>query len=152
VVGTTIANLMGAPLALSALVSTLAGNLTLLGSVANIIVLERAKERTEFFEYARIGLPVTIASTLCAARILWFQGNAARPPHPWFSGLETPALRSQESIGSPGTKRPIRAVSQSQTIFPPVFGRSERAFPADRPWSPESMPFLSHDETQFLRF
>lgn len=56
----------GAAWTVTALVSTLAGNLTLLGSVANIIVLERAKERLGFFEYLRVGLPVTLASTALA--------------------------------------------------------------------------------------
>lgn len=45
-----------------AMASTLAGNLTITGSVANIIVVERArKEATiSFFDYFRIGLPVTV--------------------------------------------------------------------------------------------
>ncbi|MBI1945058.1 MAG: arsenic transporter [Deltaproteobacteria bacterium] len=61
-----------APLAwtLTALVSTLAGNLTLLGSVANIIVIERAKERLGFFEYLRVGVVVTTASTAVAVGLL----------------------------------------------------------------------------------
>ncbi len=45
-----------------AMSSTLAGNLTVLGSVANLIVLERArhKVRIGFWEYARVGVPLTI--------------------------------------------------------------------------------------------
>jgi Na+/H+ antiporter NhaD/arsenite permease-like protein len=54
----------------TALVATLAGNLTVLGSVANIIVLERAKERMGFLEYAKIGVPVTLASTAVALGLL----------------------------------------------------------------------------------
>lgn len=54
----------------TALVSTLAGNLTLLGSVANIIVLERAKERMGFLEYAKVGVPVTLLSTAVALALL----------------------------------------------------------------------------------
>jgi Na+/H+ antiporter NhaD/arsenite permease-like protein len=54
----------------TALVSTLAGNLTLLGSVANIIVLERAKERLGFIEYAKVGVPVTLVSTAVALLLL----------------------------------------------------------------------------------
>lgn len=54
----------------TALVSTLAGNLTLLGSVANIIVLERAKEHLGFVEYARVGVPVTVLSTAAALMLL----------------------------------------------------------------------------------
>jgi Na+/H+ antiporter NhaD/arsenite permease-like protein len=46
-----------------AMASTLAGNLTLLGSVANLIVVEAARaERVElgFREYAAVGVPVTV--------------------------------------------------------------------------------------------
>ncbi len=46
----------------TAFVSTLAGNFTVLGSVANIIVFERAKEKVGFFEYLKVGVPVTAAS------------------------------------------------------------------------------------------
>jgi Na+/H+ antiporter NhaD/arsenite permease-like protein len=45
-----------------AMASTLAGNLTLLGSVANLIVVEAAREaRVEigFLEYCRVGVPLT---------------------------------------------------------------------------------------------
>ncbi len=55
----------------TALVATLAGNLTLLGSVANIIVVERAGERLGFFEYARVGVVVTATSTAFALGSLW---------------------------------------------------------------------------------
>jgi Na+/H+ antiporter NhaD/arsenite permease-like protein len=42
--------------------STLAGNLTVLGSVANLIVVERARRevRIGFWEYAKAGVPLTI--------------------------------------------------------------------------------------------
>ncbi|KYF93703.1 arsenic transporter [Sorangium cellulosum] len=55
----------------TALVSTLAGNLTLLGSVANIIVVETvgAEREIGFRSYARVGIPVTLASS--AAALLW---------------------------------------------------------------------------------
>jgi Na+/H+ antiporter NhaD/arsenite permease-like protein len=45
-----------------AMSSTLAGNLTVLGSVANLIVVERARRevRISFWEYARAGVPLTI--------------------------------------------------------------------------------------------
>ena len=48
-----------------AMSATFAGNLTLLGSVANLIVFEGAKEVAEvsFWEYLRIGLPITLATT-----------------------------------------------------------------------------------------
>jgi Na+/H+ antiporter NhaD/arsenite permease-like protein len=50
-----------------AMSSTFAGNLTLLGSMANLIVAERAGARGErigFGEYLRVGLPATIATML----------------------------------------------------------------------------------------
>jgi len=46
-----------------AMSSTFAGNLTLLGSMANLIVAERAESRGErvgFGDYFKVGLPVTL--------------------------------------------------------------------------------------------
>ena len=47
---------------LLAMASTLAGNLTITGSVANIIVVERARPEVEitFGQYLRVGVPVTL--------------------------------------------------------------------------------------------
>lgn len=59
---------------LLAMASTFAGNLTLLGSVANIIVAERAREvgGLGFFSYLKVGLPVALASTaLGTAWLSW---------------------------------------------------------------------------------
>ncbi|MBL8683796.1 MAG: arsenic transporter [Myxococcales bacterium] len=50
----------------TALVSTLAGNFTVLGSVANIIVIEQSKEPIGFWEYLKVGVPVTLASIAVA--------------------------------------------------------------------------------------
>ena len=49
-----------------AMASTLAGNLTITGSVANIIVVERAQKEAviTFLDYSRIGLPVTLLTLL----------------------------------------------------------------------------------------
>jgi Na+/H+ antiporter NhaD/arsenite permease-like protein len=49
-----------------AMASTLAGNLTITGSVANIIVVESAKPavRVTFWDYFRVGLPITLATML----------------------------------------------------------------------------------------
>ena len=44
-------------------VSTLAGNLTVVGSIANLIVIEQARRRgveVTFAEYSRVGIPVTL--------------------------------------------------------------------------------------------
>jgi Na+/H+ antiporter NhaD/arsenite permease-like protein len=55
-----------------ALATTFAGNLTILGSVANVIVVESARGHAEigFWDYARYGIPVTILSTLAGILIL----------------------------------------------------------------------------------
>jgi Na+/H+ antiporter NhaD/arsenite permease-like protein len=51
--------------------STLAGNLTILGSVANLIVAQRARSCVQigFLEYAKTGVPVTIL-TLAAGVLM----------------------------------------------------------------------------------
>jgi Na+/H+ antiporter NhaD/arsenite permease-like protein len=56
-----------------AMASTLAGNLTITGSVANIIVVERAKPEATigFRDYLRVGVPVTAATLLCGGFWLW---------------------------------------------------------------------------------
>jgi len=55
-----------------ALATTFAGNLTILGSVANIIVVESARGHTEvgFWNYAKFGIPVTVLTTLAGMAIL----------------------------------------------------------------------------------
>jgi Na+/H+ antiporter NhaD/arsenite permease-like protein len=57
-----------------AMSSTLAGNLTLLGSVANLIVVQqaRAKVRIGFWQYFRVGAPLAVLTILFgAAWIAW---------------------------------------------------------------------------------
>lgn len=57
-----------------AMSSTLAGNLTITGSVANIIVVETAKNEAAigFWEYFRVGLPITLLTLLLgAAWLMW---------------------------------------------------------------------------------
>jgi Na+/H+ antiporter NhaD/arsenite permease-like protein len=55
-----------------AMASTLAGNLTLIGSVANLIVAERARAEGApigFWDYARVGMPLTLITL--AAGTAW---------------------------------------------------------------------------------
>ena len=54
-----------------AMSSTLAGNLTITGSVANIIVVEKARTEAHvgFLDYMKVGVPVTIATL--AIGLLW---------------------------------------------------------------------------------
>jgi Na+/H+ antiporter NhaD/arsenite permease-like protein len=55
-----------------ALATTFAGNLTILGSVANMIVVESARGHCEvgFWDYARFGIPITILSTAAGMGLL----------------------------------------------------------------------------------
>lgn len=59
-------------LVILAVMSTLAGNLLLIGSVVNLIVAEGARRQgvyLGFFEFARVGIPVTLLSVVVAG--LW---------------------------------------------------------------------------------
>jgi Na+/H+ antiporter NhaD/arsenite permease-like protein len=55
-----------------ALATTFAGNLTILGSVANIIVVESARGHIEvgFWDYAKYGVPITVLTTITGAALL----------------------------------------------------------------------------------
>jgi Na+/H+ antiporter NhaD/arsenite permease-like protein len=68
--------LAGPTLALS---STLAGNLLIVGSIANIIVVDQARAlglRVGWREHARVGVPVTLATLALAAA--WLAARAGR--------------------------------------------------------------------------
>jgi Na+/H+ antiporter NhaD/arsenite permease-like protein len=58
---------------LIAMASTFAGNLTIVGSVANMIVLELSRDRAKigFVEYLKAGIPVTLATTGVGFLILY---------------------------------------------------------------------------------
>jgi Na+/H+ antiporter NhaD/arsenite permease-like protein len=57
-----------------AMASTLAGNLTITGSVANIIVIERARREApvSFRDYLKVGVPITSATLLVGFLWLWW--------------------------------------------------------------------------------
>jgi Na+/H+ antiporter NhaD/arsenite permease-like protein len=75
-VGPWLRDLPDAPLgfALLGFVSTVAGNLTLLGSVANLIVAERARAHYElgFWEYARFGVVSTLGVLAFGVPVVWW--------------------------------------------------------------------------------
>ena len=59
-----------------AMASTLAGNLTLVGSIANLIVAEGAKKAAPlgFVEYLKVGVPVTLLTLLAG---VWLLGSGS---------------------------------------------------------------------------
>ena len=62
------------PLVALAMASTLAGNFTVLGSVANLIVVERARGlgvNIGFWDYFRVGAPLTLVTLLVGIAWLW---------------------------------------------------------------------------------
>lgn len=60
-----------------ALSSTFAGNLTILGSIANIIVVEGASHRVKisFWEYTKVGFFVTFLTIFLGTFILLFENK-----------------------------------------------------------------------------
>jgi len=57
-----------------AMASTLAGNFTVLGSIANLIVVQRAaasRVEISFWDYFRVGAPLTIISLAIGTLWLW---------------------------------------------------------------------------------
>jgi Na+/H+ antiporter NhaD/arsenite permease-like protein len=47
--------------------STIAGNLTILGAASNVIIIQNAERRGEtlsFWEFVRVGVPLTVLNTL----------------------------------------------------------------------------------------
>jgi Na+/H+ antiporter NhaD/arsenite permease-like protein/uncharacterized membrane protein (UPF0127 family) len=70
-----------------AMSSTLAGNLTLIGSVANLIVVQQARKRVEirFMEYLRVGALITAVTIAIGILVLAFEAKPA-------NGAETDAM------------------------------------------------------------
>jgi Na+/H+ antiporter NhaD/arsenite permease-like protein len=65
---------------LLALASTFAGNLFIVGSIANIIVVDAARRRgivIDWRQHARIGVPVTMATLAVTALYLWWRMQGA---------------------------------------------------------------------------
>jgi len=74
-----------------AMSSTLAGNFTLMGSVANLIVAQQARKRIEigFMEYFRAGALITVATIVVGILVLAIEVKMAQ-------GAEIPVAESQE--------------------------------------------------------
>ena len=98
-----------------AMSSTLAGNLTVLGSVANLIVVEWARKDgvdISFWQYARVGIPVTITTLLIGVGWLQFAHDrigrdrwSALPPRRGRAGWPR---ASSHARPPPGSRVPAR--------------------------------------------
>lgn len=99
-----------------AMSSTLAGNLTLIGSVANLIVVQQARRRVEigFMEYFRVGAVITAATIAIGILVLALEVRAA---HGAEAGV--PEKQMTVTIASPdaaAVARTFRVVLLCDTI------------------------------------
>jgi len=95
--------------------STLAGNLTVLGSVANLIVLQQARHQVKitFWEYTRVGSPLTLLTIVigvanntrlsCSRTVRYRKSHVA----PWTKAAEP----NQDSLQLPSYLRQGRTRS-----------------------------------------
>ncbi len=72
-----------------AMSSTLAGNLTLIGSMANLIVAQQARRRVEigFVEYIRVGALITVITMTIGILVLTIEVKMARGAEAFAGGL-----------------------------------------------------------------
>jgi uncharacterized membrane protein (UPF0127 family) len=102
-----------------AMSSTLAGNFTLIGSVANLIVAQQARKRIEigFMEYFRAGALITVATIVVGILVLAVEVKMAQ-------GAEIPLATAQEkqltvtvaSAGPAAVQRTFRVVLLCDTM------------------------------------
>ncbi len=89
-----------------AMSSTLAGNLTLIGSVANLIVVQQARRRVEigFLEYFRVGALITIITLAIGILVLAIEIRVARCSESSFPGQPVQHLIATVISASPASK------------------------------------------------
>ncbi len=89
-----------------AMSSTLAGNLTLIGSVANLIVVQQARRRVEigFLEYFRVGALITIITLAIGILVLAIEIRVARCAESSFPGQPVQYLTATVISASSASK------------------------------------------------
>jgi len=87
-----------------AMSSTLAGNLTLIGSVANLIVVQQAKRKVEisFMEYFRVGVLITMLTMFIGILVLAVQVRPAKGAETGSSSHHTGYVKVSVESGEPG--------------------------------------------------
>jgi len=95
-----------------AMSSTLAGNLTLIGSVANLIVAQQARKKVEirFMEYFRVGSMITIVTLAVGILVLVLEGGAIGAEGRAVQRQSGPAAVTILSAGTASTPRTFRVV------------------------------------------
>ncbi len=130
-----------------AMSSTLAGNLTLIGSVANLIVVQQARRKVEigFMEYFRAGAVITAATIAIGILVLALEVRAAH-------GAEAGVLEKQMTVtvASPGTAagaRTFRVVLVCDTIQ-----KREQGLQGFRPLMPGEAALFAFDRPEAVSF
>lgn len=100
-----------------AMSSTLAGNLTLIGSVANLIVAQQARRHAElgFLEYFRAGAIITLITMALGIGILTLQATAAHGAESAGNGRGTAATLLVSPANAPGAAREFTIVLRCDT-------------------------------------
>ena len=128
-----------------AMSSTLAGNLTLIGSVANLIVVQQARRNVEigFMEYFRVGAVITAATIAIGILVLALEVRVAHGAEAGAAGK--PEKQMMVTVVSPGTAaaaRTFRVVLVCDTIqkreqglqgFRPLMSGEAALFVFDKP-------------------
>lgn len=112
---------------LLAMASTFAGNLTLLGSVANIIVAEAARDvgGLGFWHYLRVGVPIALSTTLLGT--LWVVSELRAILHSFKLPPDHELL--PRNAGAVTRGRVVGAAIPYELTFPPGWHR----FTSDEP-------------------
>ena len=102
-----------------AMASTLAGNFTVLGSVANLIVVEKAARRGVvilFWDYFRVGAPLTLLTlAIGTGWMMWRPPGEPAAPQVEFAESQAPG-----SSAYGGAARPSRSAMVSSPMANPV--------------------------------
>jgi Na+/H+ antiporter NhaD/arsenite permease-like protein/uncharacterized membrane protein (UPF0127 family) len=109
-----------------AMSSTLAGNLTLIGSVANLIVAQQARRRLDigFLEYFRVGALITIITLTIGIFVLALEIRFAQGAETAFAGQPVQAMTATvESVSSASKK--FRIVLLCDTVATRMKGLQE---------------------------
>jgi len=125
-----------------AMSSTLAGNLTLIGSVANLIVVQQARRKVEigFMEYFRVGALITAATIAIGILVLTLEVRAAHGAEEGASGK--PEKQMMVTVDSDTAARTFRVVLLCDTIqkreqglqgFRPLMSGEAALFVFDKP-------------------
>lgn len=131
-----------------AMSSTLAGNLTLIGSVANLIVVQQARRKVEigFMEYFRVGAVITAATIAIGILVLALEVRTAHGAESGAAGK--PEKQMTVTVVSPdAAARTFRVVLLCDTIQ-----KREQGLQGFRPLMPGEAALFVFDNPELVSF